>query len=28
VALGYSALLILLAGLVFMRARPRIAYWV
>jgi lipopolysaccharide transport system permease protein len=28
VALGYSALLLGLAGLVFMRARPRIAYWV
>jgi len=28
VALGYSAGLILLAGVVFVRARPRIAYWV
>jgi len=28
VALAYSALLLLLTGLVFMRARPRIAYWV
>jgi len=28
VALAYSALLLLLTALVFMRARPRIAYWV
>jgi lipopolysaccharide transport system permease protein len=28
VALGYSAALVLLAGFVFTRARPRIAYWV
>jgi len=28
VALGYSAALVLLAGFVFIRARPRIAYWV
>lgn len=28
VALGYSAVLVLLSGLVFIRARPRIAYWV
>ncbi len=27
-ALGYSAALILLAGLVFTRARPRIPYWI
>ncbi len=27
-ALGYSALLVLLAGIAFMRARPRLAYWV
>jgi lipopolysaccharide transport system permease protein len=27
-ALGYSAVLILLAGFVFIRTRPRIAYWV
>jgi lipopolysaccharide transport system permease protein len=28
VALGYSAGLVVLSGLVFVRARPRIAYWV
>jgi len=28
VALVYSVVLIILAGIVFMRARPRIAYWV
>jgi lipopolysaccharide transport system permease protein len=28
VALGYSAFLLLVAGFVFVRARPRIAYWV
>ncbi len=28
VALGYSSILILLAGAVFSVARPRIAYWV
>jgi len=28
VALGYSAGLVVLSGLVFIRARPRIAYWV
>jgi len=27
-ALGYSALLIVLAAIAFIRARPRIAYWV
>ncbi len=27
-AIGYSALLALLAGIAFMRARPRLAYWV
>ena len=27
-AVGYSALLVLLAGIAFMRARPRLAYWV
>ncbi len=27
-ALGYSAALVLLAGLVFIHARPRIAYWI
>jgi lipopolysaccharide transport system permease protein len=28
VALSYSAMLLVATGLVFMRARPRIAYWV
>ena len=28
VALGYSAILVLLTGFVFARARSRIAYWV